>query len=112
VFARTPSPGLAVYRASLLRPRPPPLRVVHVPPERSQVDVRRALDVSVRRKCTEEVAVGALRVVRAAKQLALLLGRRGDELVRIDASGQKPATLVDIASLLGGALGELGSPAR
>src|SRR3954469_7890495 len=94
----------------LLRARSPPLRVVHVPPERPEVDVARPLDVSVGRQGDEEVAVRALGLLGAPKQLALLLGRRGGERVRIDASGKKAATVPDVARLVGRLLGKVGSP--
>src|SRR3954454_24172001 len=107
MLARAASPSLAVDRATLLRARSPPLRVVHMPPERPEVNVGRRLDVSVGRQGAEEVAVRALGLLGAPKQLALLLGRRGGELVRIDASGKKAATVLDVAPLVGGALGKV-----
>jgi hypothetical protein len=84
---------------------------VHVPPERSQVDVRRLLEVSVGGKGAKEVAVRALRLVGAAKQLALLLDRGPRESVRIDGGGQQTPPLPDVARLVGWTLGELGPSA-
>src|SRR4051794_38885876 len=85
VLAGAPSPSVALYCAPLSSPCSPPLVVVHVAAECSEVVGSEVRDVSVDRHRTQKIPLNPLGVRELLQHVALSIRRRSLVSSRINA---------------------------
>jgi hypothetical protein len=93
VLARTPAPSLAIDRTPLLGAGFPPLGIVHVATNGSEIDVPWPLEVPVGGDGAQQVSLDALSLSGPLEHVAPFLRCRGLELRRVDARCQETAAL-------------------